>query len=290
MSYPGASKEVNSIQIFTLNQFIQKSPSNIPSSTERTFPSPHSVSVLPEQSVLTMLPNTTTSFPTLPASSCTLVPQATLVPGLSDKVLAVILPTIVYAIAGAIFHLLDIYDLFADYRIHPSEDELKRNHVTKWQCLQTVVRYHIIQISIGLALNYGQGPTMVGDETCKIYRAANMLKRATNLIPLALNTIGIDATRLAIATESMSASLAQVLAGDYLSSDKASPNPGFNTVELFLARFLVSFGVPAFQYLVALTVVDTWIYFTHRLCHVNKTLYRKSPLLKKTKTLPYTGN
>ena len=279
MSYPGASEEVNSIQILTLDQFIQKSPSNIPSSTERTFPSPHSVAVLPEQSVRTMLPNTTTSFPTLPASSCTLVPQATLVPGLSDKVLAVILPTIVYAIAGAIFHLLDIYDLFADYRIHPSEDELKRNHVTKWQCLQTVVRYHIIQISIGLALSYGQGPTMVGDETCQIYRAANMLKRATNLIPLALNTIGIDATRLAIATESMSASLAQVLAGDYLSSDKASPNPGFNTVELFLARSLVSFGVPAFQYLVALTVVDTWIYFTHRLCHVNKTLYRKSPLL-----------
>lgn len=223
-----------------------------------------------------MPPNTTTSFPTAPATSCTLVPQAPLIPGLSDNVLAIILPTIVYAIAGGFFHLLDIYNLFNDYRIHPSEDEVKRNHVTKWQCLKTVVRYHIIQISIGFALNYGNGPTMVGDESCQVHRAANMIRCARNLVPLALNTIGIDANRLAIATESKSAGLAQVLAGDYLSSEKATQNTGLNTVELSLARFLIFFGVPAFQYLVALTVVDTWIYFTHRLCHVNKTLYRKS--------------
>ncbi len=233
----------------------------------------------------TMPPNTTTSFPT---PSCTLVPQKPLVPGLSDNVLAIVLPTIVYAIAGGFFHLLDTYNLFHDYRIHPSEDELKRNHVTKWQCLQTVVRYHVIQISIGLALNHGNGPTMVGDESCKVHRAANMIRCARNLIPLALNTIGIDANRLAIATESTSAGLAQVLAGDYLPSEKASQNTSLNTVELSLAKFLIFFGVPIFQYLVALTVVDTWIYFTHRLCHVNKTLYRK-PLYSKAK-IYHIGN
>lgn len=223
-----------------------------------------------------MQTNKTTPFPTPPSPSCTLVPQASLIPGLSDNVLAIVLPTIVYAIAGGFFHLLDIYNLFNDYRIHPSEDELKRNHVTKWQCLQTVVRYHIIQISIGLALNYGTGPTMVGCESYQVHRAAGMIRRARHLIPSALNALGIDANRLGIVIESTSAGLAQVLAGDYLSSGKASPPTGLNTVELSLAKLFLFVGVPAFQYLVALTVVDTWIYFTHRLCHVNKTLYRKS--------------
>ena len=223
-----------------------------------------------------MQTNKTIPFPTPQSQSCTLVPQPSLIPGLSDNVLAIILPTIVYAIAGGFFHLLDIYDLFHDYRIHPSQDELKRNHVTKWQCLQTVVRYHVIQISIGLALNYGSGPTMVGCESYQVHRAAGMIRRARHLIPSALNAMGIDASRLAIATESTSAGLAQVLAGDDLSSGKASPHTGLSTVELSLAKLFLFFGVPAFQYLVALTVVDTWIYFTHRLCHVNKTLYRKS--------------
>ena len=223
-----------------------------------------------------MQTNKTASFPTPPFPSCTLVPQASLIPGLSDNVLAIILPTIVYAIAGGFFHLLDIYNLFDDYRIHPLEDEHKRNHVTKWQCLQNVVRYHIIQISIGLALNYGTGPTMVGCESYQVHRAAGMIRRATHIIPSALNAMGIDANRLAIATESRSEGLAQILAGDYQSSEKASPHTGLNTVELSLAKFLLFFGVPAFQYLVALIIVDTWIYFTHRLCHVNKTLYRKS--------------
>lgn len=226
--------------------------------------------------VLTMHTNTTIPLLTPPFPTCVLAAQAPLIPGLSDNVFAIILPTIVYAIAGGFFHLLDIYNLFDDYRIHPSEDELKRNHVTKWQCLQTVVRYHIIQISIGLALNYGNGPTMVGYESCQVHRAAGMIRRARHLVPLALNAMGIDANRLAIATESTSAGLAQVLAGDYLSSGKASQHTGLNTVELSLAKVFLFFGVPAFQYLVALTVVDTWIYFTHRLCHVNKTLYRKS--------------
>ena len=220
--------------------------------------------------------NKTTPFPTPPSPSCTLVPQASLIPALSDNVLAILLPTIVYAIVGGFFHLLDIYNLFHDYRIHPSEDVLKRNHVTKWQCLRTVMRYHIIQISIGLALNYGTGPAMVGCESYQVHRAAGMIRRARHIIPSALNAMGIDANRLALATESTSAGLAQVLAGDELTGGKASPHTGLNTVELSLAKLLLFFGVPAFQYLVALMVVDTWIYFTHRLCHVNKTLYRKS--------------
>ncbi len=226
---------------------------------------------------ITMAANSTTTFPTPSTPSCTLVPQTPLLPWISDNVLAIILPTIVYAIAGGFFHLLDVHELFTKHRIHPSEDELKRNHVTKWQCLQTVIRYHVIQISIGLLLNIGSGPTMVGNESCQIQQVAGVISHARNLVPMALGVLGIDAKRLAVATKGTSAGLAQLLAGDYLSGESNSQYAGFTGFELSLANLVVFVGKPLFQYLVALTVVDTWIYFTHRLCHVNKTLYRTSP-------------
>ena len=223
-----------------------------------------------------MASNTTNTALRPATTSCSLKPQAPLMPGLSDNILAIVLPTIVYAIAGGFFHLLDSYSLFSKYRIHPSEDELKRNHVTKWQCLQTVVRYHVIQISIGLLLNIGSEPTMTGDESCQMQRIAGVMSNARNLIPMALAVLGIDAKRLAFATKDTSAGLAQVLAGDYLTSGDLARNAHFTRLELSMAKIVVYIGKPLFQYLVALTVVDTWIYFTHRLCHVNKTLYRTS--------------
>ena len=231
-----------------------------------------------------MAPNTTSTFASIATPSCILVPQAPLLDGISDNVLAIVLPTIVYAVAGGFFHLLDVYNLFSQYRIHPSEDELKRNRVTKWEVLQTVIRYHVMQISIGLLLNIGNGPPMVGDESCRINRIASVISHARNFIPMALAAIGVDAKGLASALEGTSIGLAQVLAGDSLAGKNEIRSSGFTDLELILAKFVVSVGVPAFQYLLALAVVDTWIYFTHRLCHTNKTLYRK-PLLYRPSSM-----
>ena len=225
-----------------------------------------------------MAPNTTSTFASIATPSCTLVPQPPLLDGISDNVLAIMLPTIVYAVGGGFFHLVDVYNLFSQYRIHPSEDELKRNRVTKWQVLQAVVRYHIMQISIGLLLNMGNGPAMVGDEDCKINRIASIISHARNLVPMALAAIGIDAKGLAHAIEGTSIGLAQVVAGDTLAGTNEMRNSDFSPFELTLAKLVVSVGIPAFQYFEALAVVDTWIYFTHRLCPVNKFLYRKLPL------------
>lgn len=228
----------------------------------------------------------TASFSPSSSPSCVLVPQEPLLPWISDNVLAIVLPTVVYAVAGAFFHLLDVYELFDNYRIHPSQDELKRNHVTRWQCLQTVVRYHAMQIVIGLLLSYGNGPPMVRDEACNIHQAATVLRSIPNPIPLLLNTIGIDARQLSQSTRASSATLAQIIGGNYQpvnntiralnssSSDFVNSSNDFTDLELTLAKFSVNVLTPALQYLIALIVVDTWIYFTHRLCHVNRTLYR----------------
>ncbi|KAL8902069.1 MAG: hypothetical protein Q9207_004894 [Kuettlingeria erythrocarpa] len=217
--------------------------------------------------------NTSTAFSPLSSPTCLLTPQEPILPWISDNVLAIVLPTIVYAVVGAFFHILDTYQLFGSYRIHPSEDELKRNHLTRWECLRGVTRYHLMQISIGLALNYGAEPPMVGDEACKIYDAASMVRNARNIIPTLLNTLGINAKQLSHATKGASTTLAGIIGGGTL------PMPGtetqdFTSLELTLAEFSVNILTPGVQFLVALFVVDTWIYFTHRLCHVNRTLYR----------------
>ena len=225
-----------------------------------------------------MSSNSSTYLPVAPAPACTLVPQAPLISGIPDSLLAIILPTIVYAVAGGFFHLLDTYQLFSCHRIHPSEDELKRNRVTKWQCLQGVLRYHVMQIAIGLLLSYGDSPAMVGDETCQIHRAASLISQIRKLVPIALGILGIDAKRLGIATKDTSTWLAQTISGQdmpgYMAGDSVPQRPSFTPLEVSLAKLVVYFGIPAIQYLVALAVVDTWIYFTHRLCHVNKALYR----------------
>ncbi|KAL8879022.1 MAG: hypothetical protein Q9198_003288 [Flavoplaca austrocitrina] len=227
-----------------------------------------------------MASNNTAGFRTSPSPTCTLLPQEPLLSGISDTVLAIVLPTIVYAVAGAFFHILDTYNLFSNHRIHPSEEELKRNHVTKWECLKVVVRYHIMQISIGLILNYGNEPAMIGDEACKTYDTALAIRSLRNIVPVLLATLGIDAKQLSQATSSTSPAFAQIIAGSSSISTSTFPNSNSHTntqptsLELTLAKFTLNYLYPAWQYILALVVVDTWIYFTHRLCHINRTLYR----------------
>lgn len=224
---------------------------------------------------MTMASNTSTAFSPLSSPTCALSPQEPLVPWIGDNVLAIVLPTIVYAIAGGFFHILDTYQLFRNYRIHPSEDELKRNHITRWECLKGVIRYHVIQISIGFLLNHGVEPPMVGDEACQIHHAANMVRNARNIIPMILNTIGINAKQLGHATQGTSTTLASIIGGgDDSSHIPNTQTQDFTPLELTLAKFSINILTPALQYLVALIVVDTWIYFTHRLHHANRTLYR----------------
>ncbi|KAL8666974.1 MAG: hypothetical protein Q9168_007353, partial [Polycauliona sp. 1 TL-2023] len=219
--------------------------------------------------------NATAGIPTSPSPTCVLVPQDPFLPGISDNVLAIVLPTIVYLIAGVFFHILDAYGLFSSHRIHPSEEELKRNHVTKWECLRAVVRYHIMQISIGLLLTHGNGPAMIGDEVCKTHNTALAIRSLRNIIPMLLTTLGIDAKQLSQATSSSSPAFARIIAGTHGATTLANNNNNTPTsLELTLANLTLNILYPAAQFLLALIIVDTWIYFTHRLCHINRTLYR----------------
>ncbi|KAL9110300.1 MAG: hypothetical protein Q9187_008073, partial [Circinaria calcarea] len=237
--------------------------------------------------------NATYDFNASSNPSCTPIPQPALISGISDAVLATVLPTVVYVVACGFFYWLDRQQLFTQYRIHPTEEDLKRNHVSRLECFQGVARYHLMQISIGLLLSYGAGPEMVANKSCDVHRWAGRVRYARTLVPWILASVGIDAKGLAFATSGKSATLAQFLAGGPASfAGLNSSQPlGFTSAELFVANLVETFLVPAVQFFVALAVVDTWIYFTHRLCHVNKTLYRKFfPLVRfATGALPPHG-
>lgn len=211
-----------------------------------------------------------------PPPTCNLTPRPSLIPGVSDHVLGTVLPTLIYIIASGFFYWLGEQDFLSQYRIHPSEEELKRNHVSRSQCLRVVVRYHVMQIATGLLLSYGEGPELTGSHSCDVYWWAVRVQHARRAIPSVLALVGVDAKSLALATYSKSTGLAQLLAGSSMAFSESNPPQAWGSTasELLLADFIVSYAVPAVQFLVALSVVDTWIYFTHRLCHVNKTLYR----------------
>lgn len=212
----------------------------------------------------------------LPARlACKLTYQDPLIAGVSDSVLATFLPSVVYAISSLFFYWVGELNLFDDRRIHPSEEELKRNHVSRLECLRGVVRYHAMAITVGLLLSYGETPPMTGNHDCDVYDWAVRVRHARKAVPWALALVGVDAKGLASAYFSRSAALTSLLTGN-----PARRTKEFTTGEMQLASLMVQYGLSAFQYLVALIVVDTWIYFTHRVCHMNKTLYRTLSLFR----------
>jgi sphinganine C4-monooxygenase len=51
--------------------------------------------------------------------------------------------------------------------------------------------------------------------------------------------------------------------------------PAFASWELSVASFIYWYFVPALQFLLAISIVDTWQYFLHRAMHLNRWLYGK---------------
>ncbi|KAG9230846.1 sphinganine hydroxylase-like protein Sur2 [Amylocarpus encephaloides] len=200
------------------------------------------------------------------APTCTLHSQPSLLSGMSDHTLGAILPTLIYAVSSTIFYIFDELELFENCRIHPSKDELSRNRVTKLGCLKGVARYHIMQIGISLLLTHSAEPELVREIECETFQYASLLRKTLTLIPGTLTVLGLDAQRPLSVLWNIPVSEQDV--GQDFTTFR------FYTVELMLARIVVSIAIPILRFIVYLAVVDTWVYFTHRLCHINKTLYR----------------
>ena len=204
--------------------------------------------------------------PQLPSFS--LAPRPSIIPGISDTLLQLLLPIIAYWVLSLGFHVLDTYEIFSQYRLHTPAEVLKRNHVTRYEVIRDVVIQQIIQTAFGLLIASVDPIEMTGMQDYDVAVWAQRIRRLESYVPQAAALFGIDAGRLGNKFLDTYPQVAGVLTGGlYRDSTR------FQTWELLLAKAIYWGLMPFVQFLVAIFIVDTWQYFLHRAMHMNKWLY-----------------
>lgn len=228
-----------------------------------------------------MASNTTLYLDLPPLPSYTLTPRESLVPHIPDNLFSLMLPIIAYWTVSLIFHFIDVNDFFPQYRLHTPAELLKRNHVSRTDVVRDVVVQQIIQTIVGLALTFFDEAECVGREQYDVAVWARRLRIAQSVIPHFLGLVGVDSLGLA-EKFSTNASLSGFLAGGHypdlvqslvLDNGLEVMAPAFAQWELAVASFIYWYLIPAFQFILAIFILDTWQYFWHRAMHLNRWLY-----------------
>ncbi|OOQ86443.1 putative sphinganine hydroxylase Sur2 [Penicillium brasilianum] len=230
-----------------------------------------------------MAVNASVAFDLPPLPTYTLSVREPLLPPVPDNVVALILPIIAYWGLSMVYHFIDVNGYFEQYRLHTPAEVLKRNKVTRWEVVRDVILQQVIQTIAGYGMSYFDATETVGREEYDVAVWATRLRLLQRAIPPALGLVGVDAAGLA---KSMSQSGHKMLAGALaggsypgvvqsliLESGAEVVAPAFARWELAVASFIYWYFVPALQFLLAVSIVDTWQYFLHRAMHLNRWLY-----------------
>lgn len=204
-----------------------------------------------------------------PLPEYTLKPLTPLVSWTSDALIQAALPVVGYWIASLIFHAIDVFDLFPQYRLHTPAEVLKRNHVTRFQVLRDVILQQIIQIIASFSLSLFDEAPSTGKANYDIAWYAQKIRLVQHAVPYVLSTVGLDPVRLATKVAAAQPALASALTGGLQA-------PVFVSWELSLASFVYWYGIPAIQFAAAIIIMDAWEYSLHRAMHMNKWLYGMS--------------
>ena len=215
-----------------------------------------------------MRSNATEAFGVPPLPSYILTPRPSIVPGVSDTLLQLLLPVIAYWALSLAFHALDTYELFSQYRLHTPAEVLKRNHVTRYEVVKAVVIQQILQTATGLLIAALDPIEMTGKQAYDVAVWARRMRSATRYLPQALSSLGINSVQLASRLHDTYPQTSGVLAGGVYSQPLS-----FQSWELITGKVIYWMFVPAVQFAVAIFIVDTWQYFLHRAMHMNKWLY-----------------
>lgn len=225
-----------------------------------------------------------TAYGLPPLPEYTLKPLPPLYSWASDAFITAALPVIGYWIVSLMFHAIDVYDLFPQYRLHTPAEVLKRNHVSRYEVLRDVIFQQIIQVifSFGLSV-FDEAPT-TGKADYDVAWYAQKIRLAQRAVPYALSTIGLNPTGLAAKFAESQPTLASVLMGgsypgllqSATAAGKQTMVPAFASWEIATASFVYWFAIPAFQFSAAIVIIDAWEYMLHRAMHMNKWLYGKS--------------
>jgi hypothetical protein len=221
---------------------------------------------------------TTYDLPPLP--EYTLKPLTPLVSWTSDALIQAALPVVGYWVVSLIFHAIDVYDLFPQFRLHTPAEVLKRNHVSRYEVLRDVVLQQIIQIVASFSLSlFDEAPT-TGKADYDVAWYAQKLRLAQRAVPYILSTAGLDPVGLATKLNTARPTLASVAMGGRYPGLLQTANdhmivPAFAAWELKTASFVYWFAIPAIQFAAAIIIIDAWEYMLHRAMHLNKWLYGK---------------
>ena len=230
-----------------------------------------------------MAVNASVGFDLPPLPPYTLSVREPVFSPIPDSAVALLLPIIAYWGMSMIYHFLDVYGYFEQYRLHTPAEVLKRNRVTRWEVVRDVILQQIIQTLAGMSVAYFDPVEMTGREEYDVAVWAQRIRWAQKAIPSILALVGVDARGLAkSASHNGHTMLAGVLAGGsypgvmqslILDTGAEVTAPAFTGWELAVAGFIYWYFVPALQFLLAISIVDTWQYFLHRAMHLNRWLY-----------------
>lgn len=221
-------------------------------------------------------------LPPLPAYA--LKPLPPLIPGIQDKYLQLLAPIIAYWVVSGFFHVLDVYDIFPQYRLHTPAEILKRNHVTRYEVLRDVIIQHVVQTIFGVAMNWMDPDQMTGRQAYDEAVWAQRIRLAQRLLPSALSVVGFDSLKIGNGLMGSHPIVAGALRGGQYPSLMQSVTantgekivaPSFAPWEILAAKSIYWVIIPFFQFAVGAFIVDTWQYFLHRWMHMNKWLYSR---------------
>ncbi|KKA28139.1 hypothetical protein TD95_000987 [Thielaviopsis punctulata] len=215
-------------------------------------------------------------LPPLPAYE--LKPLPDLFPSLmSDLTLITILPVVVYWVASMFFHIVDVYDIWPQYRIHTPEEISSRNKVSRYEVARDTIFQQIVQMATSLALSLAEDKPTYGREQYDVAVWAQRLRLAQRGFPVVLGLLGLNAADISANMAQSHPLIAGVLAGGhypFLTAELGTQTIAtFAAWELAAARLIYYVLVPTLQFILATVWVDTWQYFLHRLMHTNKWMY-----------------
>ncbi|KAJ2907188.1 hypothetical protein MKZ38_006482 [Zalerion maritima] len=217
-----------------------------------------------------------TDLPPLPTPE--VKPMPDILPWMSDLWLSLLMPVVAYWLLSMFFHVIDVWDLMPQYRLHTPAEIAQRNHVSRYEVARDVIVQQIIQTVVGYGLSVTEPHQTTGTEDYDVAVWATRIRIAQRAFPTLLSLLGINAAAI---SKNMSAShplLAGALAGGhypFLAAEcsNGAPIPAFATWELVVAKLIYWVAIPAIQFFLGILFVDTWQYILHRTMHTNTWLY-----------------
>jgi sphinganine C4-monooxygenase len=224
-----------------------------------------------------------TSHDLPPLPEYTLQPLQPLTSWASDAFIQAALPVVGYWVVSLIFHAIDVYELFPQYRLHTPAEVLKRNHVSRYEVLRDVILQQIIQIIASFSLSLFDDAPTTGKADYNVAWYAQKIRLAQRAVPSVLSALGINPVSLASKVTGSHSMLSSVLIGgkypELLQTVTVAGEhtlvPAFASWELAVASFAYWYAIPAIQFSAAIVIMDAWEYMLHRAMHLNKWLYGK---------------